>query len=139
MASITAYIGQQPYRTEIKTVTNTLIADEPADVGGSDLGFTPEELLAASLGACTSITLRMYAERKGWTELKGISVTVDFKRDTGTNTVQIERRIILEGSIADDQKERLLAIADKCPIHQTLTHTVNIYTEMVSGNSLSPQ
>lgn len=138
MAEITAHIGQQPYRTEIKTATNVLIADEPADAGGGDVGFTPEELLAASLGACTSITLRMYAMRKGWTGLTGIQVNVDFKRDTAANSARMDRHIILEGTISNEQKERLLAIADKCPIHQTLTHTVSIYTEMVIGNSLSP-
>jgi len=138
MAHITASIDRQPYRTEIRTATNTLIADEPAADGGGDLGFTPEELLAASLGACTSVTLRMYADRKGWAELTAIKVEVDFRRDVATNTAYIDRKIYLAGNISEEQSVRLLAIANKCPIHQTLTHTINIHTEMTDENTYPP-
>jgi len=137
MAHITAHIAQQPYKTEIRSATHVLIADEPVSSGGSDLGFTPEELLAASLGACTSVTLRMYADRKGWSELTSIQVEVDFKRDIATNTAYIDRRILLTGNIAPERQERLLAIANKCPIHQTLTNTVNIRTA-IAGNETYP-
>ena len=130
MARITAHIAQQPYKTEIRSATHTLTADEPVSAGGGDSGFTPEELLAASLGACTSVTLRMYADRKGWSELTAIRVDVDFRRDISANTAYIDRRIQLTGNISREQKDRLLAIANKCPIHQTLTNTVNIHTEM---------
>ncbi|PSK87408.1 OsmC family protein [Taibaiella chishuiensis] len=130
MAHITAQIGKQLYKTEIRTATNLLISDEPVSAGGEDLGFSPEELLAASLGACTSATLRMYADRKGWTELGEIKVDVDFKRDVQANISYITRTITLEGELSEDQRSRLLTIAGKCPMHLTLMHPIEITTTL---------
>lgn len=79
MEKITAHIGAAHYKTEIRSATNTIISDEPAIVGGTDLGFTPEELLASSLAACTCITLRMYADRKEWA-LHDVKVEVTFEK-----------------------------------------------------------
>jgi len=126
MVQIKAAIGTQNYKTTITTTNHTIIADEPLQAGGEDLGFSPDELLAASLGACTSATLRMYANRKGWTELTGVEVNVTFNRLAGSSTM--ERTIVLQGNITQEQKERLLYIANRCPIHQTLTHPIDITT-----------
>lgn len=129
MATINAVIGTDHYRTEIRTSTNLLIADEPVASGGEDLGFSPEELLAASLSACTCATLRMYADRKGWIELTGVTVDIVFTRQQ--DTTSIIRNVTLEGTLSEEQRERLLVIANKCPIHQVLTHPVIIETSLV--------
>jgi putative redox protein len=114
---------------EISTATNTLIADEPETLHGKDLGFSPAELLAASLGACTCATLRMYANRKGW-DLTDVKVEVNFERDATTKASLFTRTIEVFGQLDAEQKVRLLAIANSCFIHQTLTNPIEIKTEL---------
>lgn len=130
MAKVYANIGTALYRTDIKTETNRLVADEPVSVGGMDLGFSPSELLASALAACTCGTLRMYANRKGWLEVTGIHVEVEFSRDVQQNVSQMNRTIEIIGLISEEQKTQLLAVANKCPIHNTLTHTITIDTTL---------
>lgn len=127
MAKITASIGRELYKTEINSVTNTIIADEPKEVGGKDLGFAPKELLASALGACTAITLRMYADRKGW-DLTDAKVDITFDWDTEKSKSVINRNIALFGTLDDAQRERLLKIANSCPIHKILTNPIEIET-----------
>jgi len=105
-----------------------LLSDEPKDVGGEALGPTPHQLVLAGLGACTSMTLRMYAERKGW-PLTSVRVELSGKHEGGT--YRIARRIDLEGPLDDEQRARLLEIADKCPVHKTLVGEIAIATELV--------
>ena len=129
MIKITANIGTELYKTEVKTANNTIISDEPESAGGKDLGFAPKELLAASLAACTCITLRMYANRKGW-DLTDIKVEVTFEKDPTENKSKIMRNIQLFGNIDEAQKARLLNIADRCPMHQILANPMEITTEL---------
>ncbi|MFC4818245.1 MULTISPECIES: OsmC family protein [unclassified Flavobacterium] len=129
MQKVTATIGQQNYKTEIKNATHTLIADEPIEVGGQDLGFAPRELLASSLAACTSITLKMYAERKGW-DLKEAIVEVTFEWSKEESKSIISRRIELKGTLNAMQKERLLVIANSCPIHKILSNPLEIASSL---------
>jgi len=131
MAKIQASIGSVLYKTEIKSATNSIISDEPVSAGGMDLGFSPEELLASALAACTCGTLRMYANRKGWLELTEINVAVEFSRNVQLNVSQMTRNIELIGELTEEQKARLLAIANKCPIHNALTHTITIDTTLL--------
>ncbi|WP_323772032.1 bifunctional alpha/beta hydrolase/OsmC family protein [Antarctobacter sp.] len=113
------------------------LADEPAAYGGSNKGMSPYGFVAAGLGACTSMTIRMYARRKGW-PLTGISVDVTHDKvhaqDAGTSaTTRIDRflrRITLEGDLTEDQRARLMEIADKCPVHKTLEQGAKIETEL---------
>lgn len=127
MVKITAHIGKELYKTEIKSATNTIIADEPASVGGKDLGFAPRELLASSLAACTSITLRMYADRKGW-DLSDANVEVTFEWDEDKSKSVMNRKIALFGTLDDSQRERLLKIANNCPVHKILSNPIQIDT-----------
>lgn len=127
MNSVKAAINKQHYKTEIVTASNSLISDEPLENGGDNLGFSPVELLAASLAACTSITLRMYADRKGWS-LEKIDVDVKVERDEEKNITGINRTIQFSPALDADSTKRLLAIADKCPIHKILSNKIIITT-----------
>lgn len=129
--TVTAHIGQEQYRTELRTTNHLVIADEGTDVGGADLGFAPTDLLAASLAACTSITLRMYAERKGWT-LAGIDVKVSVISEKNGQSLKtiFKRELTFEGEIPEDQRQRLLQIANLCPIHKALTNPIEVLTEL---------
>lgn len=128
MVNIQASINEKRYETTILSGNHQITADEPVSIGGEDLGFSPDELLAASLSACTAITLRMYANRKGWTHITGFKVDVKFERLNGSS--RFERVIKIEGSPSEEEKERLLTIANKCPVHQTLTQPASIDTEI---------
>jgi putative redox protein len=117
------------YANRIGIRSHTLSADEPREAGGTDTGPAPHEFLLAGLGACTSMTLRMYADRKGW-PLRHVAVTLTrevvanapgLHSDESLRQVDvIERRIAIEGDLDDAQRARLLDIANKCPVHRTL-------------------
>ena len=115
-----------------------LLADEPASVGGSNRGLSPYGLVGAGLGACTSMTIRMYARRKNW-PLTGVSVDISHDKvhaqDAATGTPgkidRFTRRVKLCGDLDADQRAKLLEIADKCPVHRTLSHGAQVDTELV--------
>ena len=130
MEKITAHLGQEKFKTTITTATNTLIADEPLELDGKDLGFSPKELLAAALGSCTIITLKMYANHKGW-DLTDVKIDVTFDWIAETSKSVFSRKIELIGNLSDEQKDRLLKIADKCPVHKVLTNLTEIETLLV--------
>lgn len=127
--SIDAHIGRDHYRTEIRTATNTIIADEPVDNGGMGLGFSPHQLLAAALGGCTNATVRMYADRKEW-PLEAIDTHVVIEHGDSFDTTVIHRTVRFTGALTGEQRDRLLQIAERCPIHRTLSGTVKIETKM---------
>ena len=131
MQTISAKIDTRLYRTEIISGSdNIIIADEPQDMGGKNLGFSPAELLASSLASCTLITLRMYINRKGW-DVSEINIKVDFERDIEQNVSSFIRKIEVTGKIDETQRQKLHIIADKCPIHKILTHTNKIQTTLI--------
>lgn len=131
MEKVHAQIGKELYKTTIHSATNTLIADEPVEVGGKGLGFNPKELLAAALAACTSATLRMYADRKAW-DLTEVKVYVTFDRDAVANKSSFTRKIELIGNLDEEQKARLLTVANSCPVHKILTNPIEVSTELAS-------
>lgn len=126
MSAIKASIGTALYNIEIKSTTgNIIIADEPVDKGGQDKGFSPKELLISALGACTCATLRMYADRKGW-ELEKAEAEIELSEENGQT--KFIRKLLLSGKLDDEQRTRLLAVANACPIHKILTHSIVIET-----------
>ncbi|MEO8534193.1 MAG: OsmC family protein [Flavobacterium sp.] len=131
MNTISAQIDTRLYRTEIKSASgNIVIADEPQEVGGKNLGFSPSELLASSLASCTLITLRMYINRKQW-EVSEINIKIDFERDTEQNVSLFTRKIEIVGEVDETQRQRLETIANSCPIHKILTHSIEIKTTLI--------
>ena len=131
MAKISSHIGKELYKTEIASPGgNTLISDEPVENGGQNKGLSPTELLAASLAACTSVTLRMYADRKGW-DLAEVNTHIELVRDEAVNKTAITRSIQLVGNLDETQTARLLAIANSCPVHKILSNPVEIKTELI--------
>jgi putative redox protein len=141
-AWVTARLGATGYRTAIDARTHAFAADEPRDVGGEDTAATPYELLLGAVAACTAMTMRMYAARKGW-PLGDVTVRLraaashaaDCERcevedvDVG----RLEREIAMTGALTAEQRARLVAVADRCPIKQTLERGIR-----VGGAPLSP-
>jgi putative redox protein len=131
--------GAGSYAQEISAGRHRLTADEPAPVG-TDSGPTPYDLLLAALGSCTSMTVRMYANRKGW-PLERIRVTLRHSRIHAEDCAEcettkgwinhIDRSIELTGDLDDTQRQRLLEIAERCPVHQTLKSEVDVATALV--------
>lgn len=131
MVSVIATIKQELYRIQIESPSgNVVISDEPLEMGGRDLGFSPTELLASSLAACTSATLRMYADRKGW-DLKEVKLEIDLDWDDNANKTVINRRIQLLGNLDETQRERLFKVANACLVHKMLTNPIEINTEVI--------
>lgn len=116
------------YTCDITAGSHSLIADEPVSLGGAGLGATPYELLKSALAACTAITLRMYASRKEW-PLDNVLITIRHSRDGNKESV-FERDIKLIGELDSEQRKRLLAIAEQCPVHKTLAHGATILSKL---------
>jgi uncharacterized OsmC-like protein/fermentation-respiration switch protein FrsA (DUF1100 family) len=136
---VTARTSTGAFRTEIRIGAHSILADEPRAVGGENLGPTPYDLLASALGACTTMTLRMYADRKQW-PLEEAAVTLKHSRiheedkercDTDDARLdRLERDLTLVGPLSSEQRQRLLEIADRCPVHRTLSTGVRIATRL---------
>ncbi|HKS94415.1 MAG TPA: alpha/beta fold hydrolase [Gammaproteobacteria bacterium] len=136
---VVASIQRDRYRTEIYAGAHALVADEPRDVGGTDSGPSPYGYLCAALGACTTITLRMYADRKQW-PLEGVRVRLTHDKIHASDCAECEtkqgkidrftRSIELQGALSAEQRQRLMEIADKCPVHRTLESEVRIETSL---------
>jgi len=136
-AWVTAVIRSSGFRTEVTASGHTFVADEPLSVGGTNTGPTPYDYLLAALGSCMVMTLRMYADRKKW-PLESATVALRSGRSheldcekCETDTVgiaRIERRIELSGPLTPEQRQRLLQIADRCPVKQTFAHGIRIET-----------
>ncbi len=124
---VAATIARDSYKTELVTSGHHLIADEPSEVGGKNLGPGPGEFLLMSLASCTAITLRMYADRKQWPVEK---IRVEVSSDKFEGATIFSRHIYFEGTLDQVQRDRLLQIANACPVHKTLTNPIEIKTEV---------
>ncbi|MBV6632487.1 MAG: OsmC family protein [Alphaproteobacteria bacterium] len=116
--------GDSKFALAVKSGSHDLVADEPASVGGKDLGPDPFSYLMISLGACTVMTMRMYADHKGWPAGNlGVGLTYERRTDeeTGEKSHVFERRLTVDGALDQDQRERMMEIANKCPVHRVLT------------------
>lgn len=127
VAAATAEIGTVRYAVTVRTGPHTLLVDEPVDGGGTDAGPSPFGLLLSSLGACTAITLRMYAERKGW-PLGEVQVYMTYRREG--ETPAIERELQLGGRLDDAQRARMAEIAEKTPVTRALKAGIAIHTTL---------
>lgn len=136
---IAARTGEEGFLTEVQAGQHGLIADEPRSVGGTDRGPSPYDLLAAALGACTSMTLQMYARRKKW-PLEEAVVRLNHKKihakdcercETAEGSLdRIDRELELIGPLDDKQRNRMLEIADRCPVHRTLHSEISVVTHL---------
>jgi len=128
LREVTVSTAGGKFKQTVRVGPHELVSDEPTANGGADEGPSPHELLLAALGSCTSMTVRMYAERKGWA-LERVEVGVSGEREN--EVFHIRRRIRLEGKLSDEERQRLLEIANKCPVHRTLSGTVQIESTLV--------
>lgn len=124
---VKATINREQYQTLLSHAGLELIADEPVEKGGQHTGFAPSALLKSALSACTAITLRMYADRKGW-PLERVEVDVDFEWQAELKKTMMTKRITLFGPLDEDQKKRILQIADLCPVNKILSNPIEIIT-----------
>lgn len=140
-ATVTVAETHEGRFTQAVTAGNhTLRADEPSAMGGTDLGPDPYALLLGALGACTAMTLRLYADRKQW-PLRHVEVLLRHGRVHASDCAECEakigmvdlivRDIVLEGDLDEEQRRKLLEIAEKCPVHRTLTGTVKVVSGLM--------
>jgi putative redox protein len=130
-AAVTVVNGETPYVVTLSDGTHQWLADEPLEGGGGNRGPSPHQLVLSGLGACTAITLRMYAERKRW-PLAGVTVELQFNPEgpPAGGGSEIRRRITLRGDLTDEQRERLLQIANACPVNKTLLGEIRTATSL---------
>jgi putative redox protein len=129
MRAVKSQFGNGPFQQKLAVGDLTFLSDAYLANGGEGTGPTPHEYLAASLAACTSMTLKMYAGRKAM-NLDNAIVTVDIERMDDVE--KFSRDIQFIGKLSDEEKVRLMEIADKCPIHKALAGTIQIKTQLVS-------
>ncbi len=129
---VVAENGPGRYQQQVTVGQHHLIADEPESMGGGDAGPAPFDLVMAGLGACTSMTLRMYAERK---QLPLTRVSVHLRHEKtdidGVARDVIHRDIALEGELSAEQRQRLLEIANKCPVHRALSQSIQLTSKLL--------
>jgi putative redox protein len=118
MRAISRRVGDR-LRQQVKVRDHELAADEPKATGGEDSGPSPQELLAASLASCTAVTMEMYAARKGW-DVGEVTVDVDYEPAHRGSPTRFAMTVSLPKELPEDQRERLMQIAAKCPVHRTL-------------------
>lgn len=140
METIVSESGKGRYTQEITIGSHVLTADEPVENGGNDSGPSPYDFILAALGSCTSMTVRMYAELKKF-PLKKIIVKLQYEKiyaedcahceNSNSKIDHINRQIELQGDLTEEQRAKLLDIANKCPIHRTLTSKIIITTRLI--------
>ncbi|MCP1996523.1 OsmC family protein [Flavobacterium sp. HSC-61S13] len=130
MNEIQSLTSTQTYKTIITKDQHAIIVDEPVSLGGQDLGMSPKDLLAGALASCTSITIRMYVDRKGW-EVGDIRVRVTSEKDEALQKQVFKRTIEFGVELEEAYRSRILTIADKCPVHKILEQSSAIETSLI--------
>ncbi|MBW3520455.1 OsmC family protein [Flavobacterium sp. NKUCC04_CG] len=130
MNEILALTSKQAYKTIVTKDQHAIIVDEPVNLGGQDLGMTPKDLLAGALASCTSITIRMYIDRKGW-DLGDIRVRVSLEKDAELQKDVFKRVLEFDQPLEADMQKKVLMIADKCPVHKMLEQSSVIATKII--------
>jgi len=130
IASISASLGSSDFVTNINNDTHTWMADEPLEIGGSNQGPNPYEMMLSALSSCSAITMKMYANRKAW-PLQGVDIQCDLVKPELNGTSFIQRKMSLKGPLDMEQTDRLLQIADLSPIHKMLSHGIVIVSQRV--------
>ena len=143
MSKTTVRLGDG-YQTTITAGNHTFHADEPEQDGGTDTAPTPMQMLLGALGSCMAITARMYAERKGW-PLQEVEVALDIERFRGSEYAgyagdanfvhEVRDQIIFRGPLSDEQRERLLEIAGRCPVHRAIENPTFFVDEMLNAEA----
>jgi putative redox protein len=129
MSRATVRHEQGKMRQEITVGEHRLVSDVSVAEGGEAAGPSPHDYLAAALGACTALTLRLYARHKKW-PLENAEVVVDLTHEAGL--AKFERRLRLDGPLDAAQRERLLKVAESCPVHKALTGRIEIVTQLAA-------
>lgn len=132
MEPVIVSLKGKDYTSLVEHHQHTWIADEPSELGGKDKGPAPTELLLSALGTCTAITLRMYANRKEW-DVEQITVKLYFSKTADKNSPdsEIHRMIEVTGNLDELSRQRLLQIANACPVHKILTGEIKVFSEIV--------
>jgi len=123
-------------QVEARTASGAILIDEPVSVGGLGSGPNPYDLMSAALGGCTAMTLRLYAERKGW-PLVRVQVGVRHHRASLEARDLFERTIRLEGPLDEAQRAQLLAVAERCPVHRTLDRGADVKTTRTAAATIA--
>jgi putative redox protein len=129
MRSVTSSTDGPKHKQKIVVGPHVLVGDEPIEVGGGDEGPAPHEYLLVALATCTSMTVKMYADRKGW-PLRACRVEV--AGDKQPDAFTFKRTLRFEGELSEEQRARLKEIAEKCPVHKTLSGTIRIETTLAT-------
>lgn len=131
-SNVIVKIGKEKYTTEVSIQEHQLIADEPIELGGLNQGPKPTDYLLSALGSCKAITMRMYADMKKW-PLEQVEIHMNMESITngGEYLTNIQVNIKLTGELDEQQRERILKVADKCPVHKILSNPINILTKII--------
>lgn len=121
--------GADRWKTTVEVGGHSFVADTTEDTGGGDLGPNPEELLLSAWGGCTAMTVQMYAQRKGW-PVERVEVKLDLVPKSSDSPQRLVRTIALFGPLTEEQRARLIEIAEKCPVHKILTQTPQLETSL---------
>lgn len=125
--AVVVHGGLTPLAKRVEIRSHQLTVDEDASIGGADAGPSPHDLLDAALASCTALTLSLYAQRKGW-PIDNIHVEVTHAESPGL--YELTRQIRIEGNLDEEQRARLLAVAEKCPIHKALSGQFKIASQL---------
>ena len=127
IASISASLGSTDFLTKLTNDTHDWMADEPIELGGTNQGPNPYELMLSALSSCSAITMKMYANRKQW-PLEGVDIQCDLVKPEPGSASYIQRKISLKGPLDREQTDRLLQIADLCPINKMISNNIAVTT-----------